>query len=98
MPCLSWTNLISTFTFHTCNLSMVMADFESYSSARSVELIASLLPHQPSDLTEGNEKERFLTDNSKVIVPCEPHLASRHHDMSGQPQSRFPDSQVKGRS
>lgn len=38
------------------------------------------------------------TDNSKVNVPCEPHLASRHHDMSGQPQSRFPDSQVKGRS
>lgn len=30
------------------------------------------------------EKKKFLPTIPLVMVPSEPHLASRHHDMSGQ--------------
>lgn len=46
-----------------------------------------ILPHLKYPTTDKKKKigkKKFLPTIPLVIVPSEPHLASRHHDMSGQ--------------
>lgn len=38
----------------------------------------------PLLIKKNRKKKMFLPTIPLVIVPSEPHLASRHHDMSGQ--------------